>query len=262
MPTAAGAGAGWDPARYLRFADQRLRPAADLLARVPLAAPARVVDLGCGSGAATRLLAGRWPDAAVTGVDSSAPMLARARAEGPAAAWIEADLATWRPAATVDLVYSNAALQWLDHHETVVPALLDHLAPGGALAVQMPRNHGAASHTAMAETVAAGPWAERLRSLLRPSPVAEPAWYHDLLAPRAAVVDIWETVYNHVLEGEDPVVQWTIGTALKPLVDALDEAERPAFLADYAARVRDAYPPGPDGRTLFPFRRLFWVAMR
>ncbi len=251
----------WDPTRYLAFAGPRLQPAIDLLARVALAAPAEVVDLGCGAGNVTRLLAQRWPAARVTGVDSSPEMLARAATEAPGIAWSQADVAAWSPAAPVDLVFSNAALHWLDGHAALFPRLLAALKPGGVLAVQMPRNHCAPSHTGMAAAAAAGPWATKLEPLLRRQPVAEPGFYYDLLVPRVAALDIWETEYLHVLEGADPVVRWTSGTALKPLLDALGERERADFVADYAARMRVAYPPRPDGKTLFPFRRLFILAV-
>jgi trans-aconitate 2-methyltransferase len=253
---------GWDPAQYLAFAGPRLRPALDLLARVPLAAPAVVYDLGCGAGNVTRLLAERWPSAAVAGVDGSASMLAAARAAVPAGTWVQADLGTWRAPRPADLLFSNAALHWLDDHPRLFPRLTADLAPGGVLAVQMPRNHGAPSHTEMVAAAESGPWRERLGPALRPRPVGEPAVYHDILQPHVSKLDIWETEYLHVLDGDNPVVEWTRGSALKPLLDALEEPERSAFAAEYAARIARAYPRRPDGRTLLPFRRLFIVAVR
>jgi trans-aconitate 2-methyltransferase len=254
--------AGWDPTKYLEFAGHRLRPALDLLARVPAAAPAIVHDLGCGAGNVTRLLVERWPGAAVTGVDGSAAMLAAARAAGPGVTWVEADIGSWRGPRPADVVFSNAALHWLDDHPALFPRLVGGLTPGGALAVQMPRNHGAPSHTEMVAAAEAGPWRTRLRPALRTRPVAEPAVYHDILAPHVSRLDIWETEYLHVLEGDNPVVEWTRGSALRPLLDALGEPERSRFLAEYSARIARAYPRRADGRTLFPFRRLFIVAVR
>ena len=210
----------------------------------------------------TRLLAVRWPDAAVTGVDASPAMLAQAAREPSRVAWVHADLATWAPPAPADVLFSNAALHWLDDHPGLFPALVGRLAPDGILAVQMPRNHGAPSHTAMLEAAEAGPWRERLAPVLRPRPVAAPADYHDWLGPHVRTLDIWETEYLHVLEGDNPVVEWTRGSALRPLLDALAPWDRDAFLADYGARIARAYPRRPDGRTLFPFRRLFLVARR
>jgi trans-aconitate 2-methyltransferase len=253
---------GWDPAKYLEFAGHRLRPALDLLAHVPAASPAIVHDLGCGAGNVTRLLRERWPDAALTGIDGSAAMLATARAAAPDVTWVQADIGAWCGDRPADVVFSNAALHWLDEHRTLFPRLIAGLAPGGVLAVQMPRNHGAPSHTEMVAAAEAGPWRERLRPALRARPVAEPAVYHDILAPHVSRLDIWETEYLQVLEGKNPVVEWTRGSALKALLDALEEPERSAFVADYAARIARAYPPRADDRTLFPFRRLFIVAAR
>jgi trans-aconitate 2-methyltransferase len=251
----------WNPQQYLGFADLRLRPALDLLARVPAAAPAEVVDLGCGPGNVTPFLARRWPAATVTGVDASAPMLARARASLPEGRFVEADIAGWRPERPCDVIFSNAALHWLDDHAGLFPHLIGLLAPGGVLAVQMPRNHGAASHTCMIDTIEAGPWRDRLLPLVRAAPTAAPAAYYDVLAPVTRALDIWESEYLQILEGEDPVKEWTKGSALKPFLDALAPDEAARFEADYAARVRAAYPRATDGRTPFPFRRLFLVAV-
>jgi trans-aconitate 2-methyltransferase len=250
----------WDPAQYLKFADHRLRPAIDLLNRVALEAPGEIYDLGAGAGNVTRLIRERWAGARVTGVDDSPAMLARAAATAPAITWQQADLGAWTPPRPADLIYSNAALHWLTGHERLFPALLGGLAPGGVLAVQMPRNFGAPSHTLISEAARSGPWRATLEPLLRPAPVAEPAVYYDVLAPKTAALDIWETEYLQVLEGRDPVKEWTKGTWLRPLLDALAEPDRGRFEARYAELVARAYPPRADGRTLFPFRRLFIVA--
>jgi len=234
----------------------------DLLGRIPLEAPQRIYDLGCGSGKATALLHARWPGARVTGVDSSSAMLEAARREFPLLEFRQADLARWSPAEPADLLYSNAALHWLDDHPALFPRLMAALRPGGVLAVQMPRNHDQPSHLAMLAAAEAGPWLSVLRPLLRPSPVAAPAAYHALLRPLAQRVDVWETVYLHELRGGNPVAEWTKGTALKPLLDALDGPQRAGFEAAYRSRVASAYPPTASGETLFPFRRLFLVAER
>lgn len=252
----------WDPAQYLKFAGPRLQPAIDLLARVPLLAPARIVDLGCGAGNVTALLARRWPDAEIVGVDDSAPMLAQARAELPQVRWELGSIADWSPVAAPELIFSNAALHWLPDHPALFARLVDRLAPGGMLAVQMPRNFEAPSHTLVADVARAGPWRDRLAPLLRPPPVATPADYYDWLAPRAAALDLWETEYLQVLSGDDPVKEYTKGSFLRPFLDALAPDEGAAFEAEYAARVRAAYPRRADGRTLFPFRRLFLLLRR
>ena len=250
----------WNPEQYLKFAAPRLRPALDLLHAIPLARPGVVYDLGCGAGNVTRLIAQRWPEARITGVDDSASMLERAAVEFPDGRWLLQGLAEWRADRSADVIYSNAALHWLPHHERLLPALVAQLAPGGVLAVQMPRNFGAPSHTAIADTVGNGPWRDRLAPLLQPAPVAPPDVYYGILAPRVARLDIWETEYLQVLEGEDPVKEWTKGTWLKQFLDALPQAQRADFESDYAARLRSAYPMREDGKTLFPFRRLFMIA--
>jgi trans-aconitate 2-methyltransferase len=246
----------------LKFAQPRLRPAIELLLRVDLHAPGVIYDLGCGTGTVTRLIADRWPDAGVLGIDGSGEMLARAREGGGRPRWLQRDLAGWRPEQPADLIYSNAALHWLPDHRQLFPALVAGLAPGGVLAVQMPRNFSAPSHTAIADTVRDGAWRERLEPLVRPTPVAEPAWYLDLLAPLSADVDVWETEYYQVLHGTDPVKEWTKGTWLAPFLAALDGDQRPAFEAAYAQRVASAYPRRADGSTVLPFRRLFIVARK
>jgi len=252
----------WDPTLYSAFAQPRLRPALDLMARIDAEHPRGVYDLGCGTGNVTRILAERWHDATVNGVDSSPEMLAAASATPSRIRWVQSDVAQWKPERPADVLFSNAALQWLDGHDVLFPHLFAQLAPGGVLAVQMPHNHYAASHAVMADTVEAGPWATRLRPLARRFPVHDPDFYYDALSPLAASLDIWETEYLHVLEGDNPVVKWTMGTALRPLLDALDGAERQEFLAEYSRRIADCYPPHADGKTLFPFRRLFLVAKK
>ncbi len=251
----------WDPEQYDRFADDRLRPARELLDRVPLKRARLICDLGCGNGNVTPLLWARWPDARLIGVDRSPEMLAEARARHGDVEWVEADIAAWREPAPLDLLYSNAALHWLDDHETLFPRLAAMLEPGGALAVQMPRNGEAPSHLCLDEAARAGPWRAKLETVVR-RVVAGPAFYYDLLAPHARRIDIWETEYLHVLEGDDPVVAWTAGSALRPYLAPLDAAEREGFIAAYRACVARAYPRRADGRTLFPFRRLFIVAIR
>jgi trans-aconitate 2-methyltransferase len=249
----------WNPEQYLKFAQPRLRPALDLLGRIPLEAPRAVVDLGCGTGNVTRLLAERWPEATVTGVDDSAEMLASATKNVPGVTWLQASLAAWRPETPVDVLFTNATLHWLPDHQRLLPAFADLVAPGGVLAIQMPRNFSAPSHTAILDTIRAGSWRGELEPLWRPAPVQAPAFYHEILVTRGRALDIWETEYLHVLHGTDPVKEWTKGTWLKPFLDRLNGEDRDAFEREYAARLSIAYPPRPDGTTLFPFRRLFIV---
>ena len=251
----------WDPEQYLRFGEERLRPALDLLAHVAHPEPRRVVDLGCGAGSAMPALRARFPHAALRGVDGSAAMLAKARAAGFDTE--EADIARWSPAEPVDVLFSNAALHWLPDHATLFPRLLGALARGGGvLAVQMPHMHAAPVRAAQDRLATEGPWAERLRGVRSAPPVPDPAWYYDLLAPRTAALDIWRTEYLHVLRGEDSVMRWAMGSSLRPYTDALNAEPglRDEFLAAYASEMRRVYPPQPDGAVLLPFRRLFIVA--
>ena len=252
----------WDPAQYLKFAGPRLRPAIDLLGHIDVEAPSLVYDLGCGAGNVTRFIAERWPEARIVGIDGSAEMLGKARADLPQLEWQQADLATWRPPRPAEIIYSNAALHWIEDHAPVFVALFQSLAPGGVFAVQIPRNFGAPSHTSMGEAARRGPWRTRLEPLLRPAPVAEPAFYFDLLSPLAAKLDMWETEYLQVLDGEHAVKEYTKSTWLSPLLAALDEPDRSQFEAVYTAMVDTAYPRRTDGKTLFPFRRLFIIATK
>ena len=252
----------WNPTQYLRFGDERIRPALDLLTRVSLDAPRTIYDLGCGTGAITAMLKERWPEAQVTGVDSSQAMLDRARTLEADIHWLERDLNEWEPEAPADLLYSNAVLHWLDSHETLFPRLLSGLKSGGVLAVQMPHNFSAPSHTLIAETVRNGPWREALEPHLREQPVLNTTAYYDILSPHTAALDLWETTYLHVLPGEDSVVKWTKGSILGPLLERLDAADVPAFLEAYRRPIGEAYPRRGDGKTVLPFKRLFLVATR
>lgn len=250
----------WDPAQYLKFAGERLQPAIDLLARIPAMAPKTVIDVGCGAGNMMPLLAARWPDAQFAGVDGSPEMLARARKDHPAARFIEADLNHWSSDAPADVLFSNAALHWLDHHTTLFPSLLRQLVPGGYLAIQMPRNFDAPSHSTVVDTIEDGPWRATLLPVLRRRPVASPDEYWRLLAPLAASVAIWEIEYLQVLKGENPVAEFTKGSWLPQFLTRLEEPMRSQFESAYRARIAAAYPKEADGSTLFRFRRLFIVA--
>ena len=215
-----------------------------------------MADLGCGSGELTATLLDRWPDAAVVGVDSSPEMIAAAAA--PGVRFELADLATWTPPAPVDLLVSNAALQWVPDHPVLVPRLAGSVAPGGVLAFQVPGNFAAPSHVLLREAASR----HGVGDVPRAAPVLDPTAYAELLAGLGWAVDAWETTYVHVLAGDDAVLRWVTGTALRPVLAALpDDAAREALTADYGAMLRAAYPPRPWG-TPFPFRRIFVVAHR
>lgn len=258
-------GSDWSARQYLKFEDERSRPAHDLLLQVPAlprdGAQARIVDLGCGPGNSTELLAYRYPQARLAGIDNSPDMLAEARRRLPAVDFIEADLAGWLPDADHDLVYANAVYQWLPDHPALLARVLAALKPGAVLAVQMPDNLGEPTHRLMTEVARAGPWAHKLTHAAR-APLPAPRHYYDLLAPHAARLDLFHIVYNHALCGPEAVVEWVQGTGLRPFLDPLDAAERAEFLARYAARIGEAYPRARDGKVLLRFPRLFIVAQR
>lgn len=253
----------WSAATYLRFEDERTRPSADLLARVPVEAPARVIDLGCGPGNSTELLVRRFPEAEVMGLDSSPDMLATARKRLPDVAFVEADLAAWSPERAPDVVFANAVLQWLPDHEALFPRLMRSVAPSGALAVQMPDNLAEPSHAVMREIARDGRWAERLSGAAasRTEILAGEA-YFDLLAPLCSSVDIWRTTYLHPLDGTKAISEWLKATGLRPFLDPLDAEERQDFLALYTERLGAFYPERAQGKALLRFPRLFVVATR
>ena len=253
----------WDPDDYLRFADQRTRPSFDLAARIALQAPANVIDLGCGPGNSTRVLRGRWPKARVVGLDSSKEMIAAARELEPDEEWVLSAIETWSPDAPFDVVFTSAAIQWLPHHERLVGRLFEHVAPGGALAIQIPARAFARVFTLTEEVAADGPWASRMVGVPETFTMEDPSFYYDVLAPRSRATDIWETEYYHVLESPAAAVDWISGTGLRPYFDALDsDAEKAAFMAELNARAKAEYPARPDGRVLFPFKRVFVIAYR
>jgi trans-aconitate 2-methyltransferase len=250
----------WDPAQYLKFSNERVRPAFDLLAQVPLRTAAHVVDLGCGTGNMTVFLRQRFPAAEVLGVDGAESMLAKARAAAPDCRFEQGDFNTWTPAVAPDLIFSNAALHWVTNHDTLFPRLLSLLAPGGVLAVQMPSMHDAPLRALQNEVARQGPWSRWLddagyaRALL---PVEQ---YYDVIRPHVASLDIWQTTYLHVLTGEDAVTEWAAGSSLRPFLDKLPTDQAIAFRAAYSEALRPHYSPRPDGTTLLPFKRFFFVA--
>ncbi len=252
----------WNPRQYLRFGNERLQPVIDLIGRIPLESPGVIYDLGCGTGSGTVILKERWPAAHVTGVDSSESMLEMTRSLEASVSWQHSDLNTWEPSAPAHLIFSNAVFHWLDDHHALFPRLMAMLAPGGILAVQMPQNWRAPTHRLIAATVRGGPWQERLEQHIREFPVLEGQEYYDLLSAQASSIDMWETTYYHILEGQDPVVEWTKGSILRPLMDLLEEPEASTFLERYRSQIAQAYPQQPDGKTVLQFRRLFFMATK
>jgi trans-aconitate 2-methyltransferase len=254
----------WDPGQYERYNDERGRPFFELLARIPVAQPSYVVDLGCGPGPLTAALLDRWPSARVLGVDSSAEMVAAAAEHSVPGRldFVEGDLADWHTNQPVDVVIANAALHWVPEHLGLIERFAAWLAPGGALAFQVPDNFGEPSHTLLRDLRQSTRWKGRLEAGAdRSAGVERPEAYLDAIVAAGLAPDVWQTSYLHVLQGEDAVLEWVKGTALRPVLSALQPAEQAGFVAEYAAVLRDAYPPQSFG-TVFPFRRTFAVGLK
>jgi trans-aconitate 2-methyltransferase len=252
----------WSSSLYLKFEDERSRPARDLLAQVPLISARRVFDLGCGPGNSTELLVARFPGAEIVGVDTSPDMLAAARKRLPAQTFVAGDVASWMPDAPADLIFSNALFQWVPDHIAVLARVMGALKSGGVLAIQVPDSLDESSHVLMRDMAQSGPWAARFRNPIEREAIGAPRDYYDALKPLSARLDIWHTLYNHPMADAPAIVEWLKGTGLRPYLDRLDASEQGAWLAEYEARVAKAYPPLVDGRVLFRFPRLFMVAVR
>ncbi|HTD05723.1 trans-aconitate 2-methyltransferase [Undibacterium sp.] len=252
----------WSARQYSAFENERTRPVRDLVAALPMQDARVAVDLGCGPGNSTEVLAARFPSAAVTGMDSSADMVAAARKRLPALQFEQADIQTWDPPQQFDVILANASLQWVPDHAALYPRLVGKLAPGGSLAVQTPDNLEEPAHRLLRETAADGPWAGKLAAISLPARHSA-GWYYELLRPHCTQLDVWRTTYYHALAGgAAAVVEWFKGSALQPYLGALDEAEQAAFLGQYQAAIAKAYPALADGTVLLPFPRLFVVAGR
>jgi trans-aconitate 2-methyltransferase len=253
----------WSASQYVKFEDERTRPARDLIAAIPTAEATRVVDLGCGPGNSTEILMARYPTASVTGLDSSEDMVRAARRRLPGVPFELADIATWQAPGPYDVIVANAVLQWVPNHAALLPRLVAVLSTGGSLAVQMPDNLAEPSHVLMQEVAAEGPWAAKLAGAQgERSEVAPAAWYFRLLRPHCSRVDVWRTIYHHPLPSIDGIAEWFKGTGLRPFLSPLNPEEQTEYLLRYRAALARAYPHQPDGSVLLPFPRLFLVATR
>jgi trans-aconitate 2-methyltransferase len=253
----------WNPEQYLKFGSERTQPVRDLIGRIALEYPRRIVDLGCGPGNSTEELGKRWPDSSIQGIDNSAEMIDRARRAYPNGDWRVGDAASWTSDEAVDLIFSNAMLHWLRDHARLCPRLLEQAAPGGALAVQAPAHYDSPLHREILEVSRHPLWAERMERARNALTNHPPEFYYDLLAPRASRVEVWETTYYHVLAGPEAVLEWFRGTGLRPFLEALsDDGERGHFEAMLGERYEKTYARRANGWVLFPFRRLFFVAYR
>lgn len=253
----------WSAAQYLKFENERTQPARDLLARVPLTSPKRIIDLGCGPANSTSVITSRYPEASVTGLDSSPDMINKAKGTLPGVDFHVADLNTWNTDEKVDLFFSNAVFQWLKGPDriAVIKRLLESQEKGTVFALQVPHNLGEPSHVLMGEAAVAGPWKTKLAGVQRDS-FQSPQELYDAIKPFASVVDIFETSYYHSLESHEAVIEWVKGTGLRPFVDPLDEEEKKGFLKEYLKRLEAAYPVSVDGRVLLKYPRLFMVAVK
>jgi trans-aconitate 2-methyltransferase len=254
----------WSAKQYVAFEDERTRPVRDLLAALPPIDARSVIDLGCGPGNSTEVLAACYPQASISGIDSSGDMIEAARRRLPHLSFAVEDLQRWKDPGPFDVILANAVLQWVSHHDSLLPALVAKLAPRGALALQMPDNLDEPAHRLMREVAAGGPWAAELAaaSAARP-PLASAAWYYELLRPLCSKVDLWRTTYHHLLRGgAEAVVEWFKGSGLRPFLEPLNAVQRSAFLERYTAAIAKAYPPVADGSVLLPFPRVFVTAIR
>jgi len=253
----------WNPELYLKFSDQRARPASDLIAQIKLNNPRRIIDLGCGPGNSTSQLNKRWPQAQLTGLDSSAEMLAQARKKNPDWTWIESSIEKWETAEPFDLVFTNAALHWVGNHGSLFPRLLSFVAAGGALAVQMPNNFHSPVHMAMKATADSPRWSALLGAAEEHLGVETPAFYYDVLRKSATMLNIWETEYLQVMDGPRAVLDWIRSTGMRFYLERLHgDAERQQFEADCLQRIEQAYVANDQGNVLFPYKRIFILAYR
>jgi len=259
----------WSAKQYTAFEDERTRPVRDLLAAVPDIKARSVIDLGCGPGNSTEVLAARFPDAAIQGLDSSSDMIVAARRRLPQVQFAISGIEEWQDAGhfgvgPFDVILANAVMQWVPDHARVLPALVSKLSSGGALAVQMPDNLDVPAHRLMRETAAAGRWAPLLAAAAASrTAIGSASNYYDILRPMCSKVDVWRTTYHHPLAGgAAAIVEWFKGSGLRPFLEPLDAASRAAYLEHYTAAVARAYPASPDGAVLLPFPRLFVVAIR
>jgi trans-aconitate 2-methyltransferase len=252
----------WSPKQYSTFEAERTRPVRDLLAAVPTTNVHSAIDIGCGPGNSTEVLAQRFPGASIRGFDSSADMIAAARKRMPGAVFDVLDVATWDEPDSFDVILANAVLHWVPDHSALLPALAAKLAPAGSLAIQMPDNLEEPAHRSMRETAADGPWATKLAAAVATrTPMRAPEWYYRVLRASCREVNVWRTTYYHPLAGGPrAIVEWFKGSGLRPFLDPLDPGERAAYLERYEAAISEAYPALEDGTVLLPFPRLFMVA--
>lgn len=258
-----GDAADWNAKSYMQFGDERTQPAIDLAAKILIAKPHKIMDIGCGPGNSTQVLRQRWPAATVSGLDSSPEMINAARRGYPGQEWILADAATWQPSAACDIIFSNAAFQWIPQHDLLLNRLFGHVASGGALAFQIPSHIYSLLHQFIIEIANENEWAHLMQGAKTVFTMESPSFYYDALVGNAVKLDIWETEYFHVMENTQAIISWIASTGLRPFLNALEtENQRQRFIKMLRERVDKTYTSQSDGKVLFPFRRLFVVAYR
>ena len=253
----------WNADHYLKFGDERTRPALDLALRINLSQPRTIVDLGCGPGNSTQVLRERWPESDIVGLDNSPEMIESARQAYPDHQWQLANIADWNPTQPIDLVYSNAVLMWLPNHAELIPRLLHSVAPGGAMAFQIPSRNYATVRTIIHDISRDSCWTDRMEGPRNAMTMEQPSFYYDVLVKQTRELDIWETEYYHVIESTDAIVDWIASTGLRPFLAALEpDEEHQNFMKELSRRVHDSYETRVDGKVLYPFRRTFVIAYR
>jgi trans-aconitate 2-methyltransferase len=253
----------WNANLYLQFGNERTQPAIDLAARIMLEHPHNIVDIGCGPGNSAAVLRRRWPEAVVLGVDSSPEMILAARKDYPAQEWIQADAASWQATVGCDLIFSNAALQWIPRHDHLLKRLFSFIVPGGALAFQIPTHDYSVLHKLILEVASEKEWAHLMLGAKQVFTIESPYFYYDVLSAMTVKLDIWETEYFHEMANTQAIISWISGTGLRPFLQALEkDKQRQRFIKMLGERVDKAYQPQANGKVLFPFRRLFVIAYK
>jgi len=257
----------WDANLYMQFANERARPCADLIAHIALESPTNITDLGCGTGNSTEQLHARWPHSQITGVDSSTEMLTQAREKHPDWKWEQSDIEKWTPAAPSDLIFANAAFHWIRDHSVQLPRVFNFVAPGGALAFQIPYHLVSPAHHAMVEVAQFPEWEQRLRTARHTMTVETPDFYYDTLAQQSARLDIWLTTYHHEMQDASGIVEWLRGSGMRPYLEALangpnGKEDQQRFQNECLRRFKDSYPPRRNGKTVLSYPRLFLIAYK
>ena len=252
----------WNPKQYNKYAEERARPAKDLIAQISLENPKVIYDLGCGPGSVTNALQEKWPGAKLTGIDNSEQMLEKAKSTYPTIKWEQASISDWKPDEAADLIFSNAALHWIPDHPAVIKSVFESLNSGGVFAMQVPNNFKLPSHQSLYELASLGEWKDSLESAIPHEPILSREAYYQLLTSYADEINIWQTEYMHVLEGETPVLDWVKGSALTAFLPRLSQERQALFLSAYQDKLAQVYPKQANGKTLLTYRRLFIIARK